>query len=682
MKDTVRPTNKLIHEDSLYLQQHAHNPVHWLPWSVEAFEKAKTENKLIIISIGYSSCHWCHVMEKESFENTTIAEVMNENFVCIKVDREERPDIDAVYMTAVQLMKGQGGWPLNCITLPDGRAIYGGTYFNPQQWLQVLEQLSMMYQKDKSKFLEYASSLQEGMMQLEKFETINPKPDFDILKNAIAKWSALFDKTHGGLQRSPKFAMPVNLNFLMQYGHVFNDTEVKKHVRLTLSKMYNGGIFDQIEGGFARYSTDNRWEVPHFEKMLYDNAQLIIVYAEAYKAYNDLTFKNAAKETINFLKEKMYDNSGYYYSAIDADSDGEEGKFYFWTKAEIRAIINQLNLENITKDTAFDFACRYFSISESKMENDEIVLQCNKDIFNDYNLRMLEPSQLQKFIDAIKSAMKIARDKRIHPVCDKKLITSWNALMISALADAALYLNDKEYELQALATFSYLEQNLFQEKGYLLRSSGTKQTSNLHLEDYALLIQACIKLFECTWDFQWIEKAQSLTTYAIQYFSHDDNILFYDYTSNDSVLKFRKTELQDNVIPCANSVMANNLFLLSKYLNNEDYLLRSKKMLEKVIEQIPDYGFGYANWALLLQRTNQPFYEVAFGGSNAIRNKNKLNEHYMPMKVTAPVILKNKIEFTADKNETDDLIYVCRNHSCLLPTSDIIKVAQIITGKQ
>jgi len=682
MKDTAQPTNKLIHEDSLYLQQHAHNPVHWLPWSVDAFEKAKTENKLLIISIGYSSCHWCHVTEKESFENTTIAEVMNENFICIKVDREERPDIDAVYMTAVQLMKGQGGWPLNCIALPDGRAIYGGTYFNPQQWLQVLEQLSMMYEQDNSKFLEYASSLQEGMLQLEKIETTNTKPDFDILKNSISKWSSLFDKIYGGLQRAPKFAMPVNLNFLMQYGHVCNDVEVQNHVRLTLNKMYNGGIFDQLDGGFARYSTDSRWEIPHFEKMLYDNAQLISVYAQAFRAYNNISFKNAAEETINFLNEKMNDKKGFYYSAIDADSEGEEGKFYFWTKAEIRATINQLHLENISKENAFIIACHYFSIPDSKKENDEIVLQCNTAIFNDSSVQMIEPNQQKELIDKIKSAMKMARSERIHPVCDKKLITSWNAMMISALADAALYFNIKEYELQAITTFNYLEQNLFIEEGRLLHSSGTKQNSNLHLEDYALLTQACIKLFECKWDFQWIEKAISLTGYAIQYFSHDDNVLFYDYTANDSVLQFRKTELQDNVIPCANSVMANNLFLLSKYLNNENYLLRSKKMLEKVIDQIPNYGFGYANWALLLQRINQPFYEVAFGGYNALKNKNKLNEYFLPMKITAPIILKDKIEFTADKNETDDLIYVCRNHSCLLPTSDIIKVAQTISDQQ
>ncbi|MCW5918579.1 MAG: thioredoxin domain-containing protein [Bacteroidetes bacterium] len=682
MKDTARPTNKLIHEDSLYLQQHAHNPVHWLPWSAEAFEKAKSENKLLIISIGYSSCHWCHVMEKECFENVAIAEVMNENFVCIKVDREERPDIDAVYMTAVQLMKGQGGWPLNCFTLPDGRAIYGGTYFNPQQWIQVLEQLSTMYQEDKSKFLEYASSLQEGMLQLEKTEITNIKPDFDILKNSITKWSSQFDKIYGGLQRAPKFAMPVNLNFLMQYGHVCNDTEVQKHIRLTLSKMYNGGIFDQLDGGFARYSTDNRWEIPHFEKMLYDNAQLISVYAQAYRAFNDITLKNAAEETLDFLNERMYDKRGFYYSAIDADSEGEEGKYYFWTKAEIRATINQLQLEDISKEKAFDIACCYFSIPDSKKENDEIVLQCNNTIFNDSSLGIIDSNQLKELIDKIKSALKMVRNKRIHPVCDKKLITSWNALMISALADAAINFNNKEYELQAITTFINLEQNLYSDKGQLLHSSGTKQNNNYHLEDYAFLIQACIKLFECTWDFKWIEKTIPLTNYAIQYFSHDDNVLFYDYTAHDTILKFRKTELQDNVIPCANSVMANNLFLLSKYLNKEDFLLRSKKMLEKVIEQIPNYGFGYANWVLLLQRINQPFYEVAFGGNSAFMNKNKLNEHYLPMKITAPIILKDKIEFTADKNVIDDLIYVCRNHSCLLPTSDISKVVEIITNQQ
>ncbi len=677
----------MINETSPYLLQHAYNPVDWYPWGEEAFELAQAENKPLLVSIGYSACHWCHVMEHESFEDEETARVMNENFVNIKVDMEERPDVDHIYMSFVQMTTGRGGWPMNVFITPDKRPFFGGTYFPPAprygmpSWQQILLSIAEAY-KEKRDEIEHSAN--EIVGELRRLSMVDEGTTLSnaLLDDAFASFERSFDAKNGGFGGAPKFPQAMSLEFLLRHHYSTHDQKALEMTRLTLDKMAFGGMYDQLGGGFHRYSVDNVWLVPHFEKMLYDNAQLISVYAQAYRAFNDITLKNAAEETLNFLNERMYDKRGFYYSAIDADSEGEEGKYYFWTKAEIRATINQLQLEDISKEKAFDIACCYFSIPDSKKENDEIVLQCNNTIFNDSSLRIINSNQLKALIDKIKSALKIVRNKRIHPVCDKKLITSWNALMISALADAALYFNNKEYELQAITTFIYLEQNLYSDKGQLLHSSGTKQNNNYHLEDYAFLIQACIKLFECTWDFMWIEKTIPLTNYAIQSFSHDDNILFYDYTAHDTILKFRKTELQDNVIPCANSVMANNLFLLSKYLNKEDFLLRSKKMLEKVIEQIPNYGFGYANWVLLLQRINQPFYEVAFGGNSAFMNKNKLNEHYLPMKITAPIILKDKIEFTADKNVIDDLIYVCRNHSCLLPTSDISKVVEIITYQQ
>ena len=339
MKSEHAHTNALINETSPYLLQHAHNPVNWYAWGDEAFAKAKSEDKLVLISIGYSSCHWCHVMEHESFEDSAVAKLMNDKFVCIKVDREERPDVDQIYMNAVQLMTGRGGWPLNCFALPDGRPVYGGTYFPKNDWVTLLEDISTNYKLDKPKFEEYASNLTEGIKQSELIKTpvTNSKINEATLTEFVSVWESSFDYKEGGPDRAPKFPIPNNFEFLMAYAHLNKDQKLMDYVDLTLHKMALGGIYDQVGGGFARYSTDIKWKVPHFEKMLYDNGQLVSLYSQAYQRTKSPIYKHAVYQTVEWLTREMMTEEGAFMSALDADSDGEEGKFYVWSKEELKA---------------------------------------------------------------------------------------------------------------------------------------------------------------------------------------------------------------------------------------------------------------------------------------------------------------------------------------------------------
>lgn len=343
MTDKHEHRNALINESSPYLLQHAHNPVNWYPWGEEALQKAADENKLIIISIGYSACHWCHMMERESFEDTAVAKVMNDNFVCIKVDREERPDIDQVYMDAVQLMTGRGGWPLNCIALPDGKPFFGGTYFKKDQWVSVLERVVNEFNTNAEEVYEFADRLTSGVQQNELIALNGEAAAFEksTLQTTLENWEAQFDKVEGGPNRAPKFPLPNNYLFLMRYASLFNDSEVDAHVELTLDKMARGGIYDQLGGGFARYSTDERWKVPHFEKMLYDNAQLVGLYSEAFTRYGKEDYAQVVRESLAFIERELSDKSGAFYSALDADSEGEEGMYYIWTKEELKSLLGE-----------------------------------------------------------------------------------------------------------------------------------------------------------------------------------------------------------------------------------------------------------------------------------------------------------------------------------------------------
>ncbi len=665
-------TNHLSGQNSLYLQQHAHNPVDWYPWSDEAWEKARKENKLVLVSIGYSSCHWCHVMEHETFTDTAAARIMNEKFICIKVDREERPDIDLIYMNAVQLMTGSGGWPLNCFTLPDGRPIYGGTYYPKATWMDVLEKLSDFYKNDPNKANEYASELLSGMNQSEviainKSEVSLPQ---DLCKTAVQNWKPYLDNVEGGPSRVPKFPLPGNYEFLLRYAIQNNDKPLLEHVNLTLTKIAYGGIYDQLAGGFARYSTDSLWKVPHFEKMLYDNAQLIGLFANAYKATGNDLFKKISIETINFLRKSMSNGDGGYYSAYDADSEGEEGKYYVWTVDEIKKI----NLPPCGTEDGFKIFSEYYNLNDVGHweKGNYILLRKLSDemIAQKYNLTV---TTITDFISKAKKILLDVRDKRTPPALDKKIITSWNSLLAAALCTAYQSFGMEEYRMEAIKCIEQILKNGINQNGELLHiCSETKNSGTGFLEDYAFTNIALINLYQITFDEKWIQEAKRLTDVAMKNY-YDEKDGFFWYTSKmDTALITRKKETSDNVIPASNSAMANALFIISNYFEGENYNDKAKQMLLSIQEYVIKYPSSYSNWANLAMNYTFKFNEVVITGKNSDILRESISRHYLPNVILAgsdnPQSSLSLLENRFDKNKS--LIYVCTNKTCKLPVEN------------
>lgn len=585
-------TNDLIHESSLYLQQHAHNPVNWVPWSKEAFERAEKEQKLVLVSVGYSACHWCHVMEHECFEDEEVAALMNKHFVCIKVDREERPDVDQVYMTAVQLMTQRGGWPLNCFTIPNGQPIYGGTYFPKEQWMHVLKSLNHTYTSEPEKVLEYAKELSEGVQQSDLIAAAEPVQPFppDKLNELVRRWQARMDMVEGGPTTAPKFPLPSNLEFLLYYGILENHEEVGKYVNLTLHKMAWGGIYDQVGGGFSRYSVDLLWKIPHFEKMLYDNGQLLSVYAQAYRETHVPEYKRVLDHTLTWLEREMKSEEGGLFAAQDADSEGVEGKYYVWTKEEIESALGE---------HASWFWKLYNPGNKGYWEHQQWVLLRNEtwETFCKHHPDV-DPLKIQTQLDTLLHL----RRKRIAPVTDTKCLTAWNALTITGLTEAFKATEDHGYLKLALQVAKWLRTYQVSEDFKLMhtRQNGRSFITGF-LDDYATAIQAFLALYQITGDEEQLQFAQELCTYAFKHFYDEVSGMFY-FTSDDHDLIARKMEINDNVIPATNSIMANNLLTLSLLTDNLDYEAKSKQLLQNVIDGMEQYGSGYSNWALLLLR--------------------------------------------------------------------------------
>jgi uncharacterized protein YyaL (SSP411 family) len=667
--------NNLIKESSPYLLQHANNPVNWYAWNDETLALAKRENKLLLVSIGYSACHWCHVMEHESFEDEQIATIMNENFINIKVDREERPDIDMVYMGAVQLMTGQGGWPLNCFALPDGRPIYGGTYFPKSQWKNVLTNLADLFATNPDKAYEYAAHLTDGLEQLEIPKEMNENHfEIQTLNRSVYKWRQSFDSEHGGPNRAPKFPLPNNYLFLLHYNYYENDVIVKKHLDLTLTKMAWGGIYDQLGGGFARYSTDALWKVPHFEKMLYDNAQLISLYSQAYKQNPNELYKNVVYETINFIKRDLSNHQGGFYSALDADSEGIEGKYYVWQKEELHRLLK----------TDFDVFADYYCINEvGYWEDENYVLMRDMDestIALKHNVSII---QLQQTINKCKQLLLQEREKKVKPGLDNKILASWNGLLCKALTEAYLIFENTDFKELALSSANYLLKNYCKDNGQLLRVINDNTSISGFLEDYAFVIDAFIAVYTTTADEKWLLKAKSLTDYTLEYF-YDEKQNTYFFTDNSQEkLVVRKSEWSDNVIPASSSQMAINLNMLSIYFDDENYQTISENLLKSVVKEIENYGPGYSNWALLLLQKLKSKIELVIVGKSVNENLIALYKQTPPNVIFALSdkpsdlpLLKNR--YVA--NQT--LLYVCKNNSCLLPTKSIEEVLrQIETQK-
>ncbi len=667
--------NKLNKSSSPYLQQHADNPVHWQEWGPEALKLAKELNKPLIISIGYAACHWCHVMEHESFSDEEVAEFMNHNFVCIKVDREERPDIDQIYMDAVHLIKGQGGWPLNAFAMPDGRPFYAGTYFPKQKWLSTMKQIIDLYNNEFDEVKEYADDLTHGISkslvsEIDTSSSINFSED-DYL-GIHEQWLKNIDKVDGGFKRAPKFPMPVNWEFLLEYYYRTKNQEVIDVVTLTLDKMASGGIYDQIGGGFARYSVDGYWKVPHFEKMLYDNGQLVSLYSHAYQLTGNDRYKEIIEQTLEFVKQELTDVKGGFYSSLNADSEGVEGKFYVWSYDEIQQVIGNENLELVTS---------YFkSTKEGNWENGTNILMALSDIEKFANKNDLSKEKLKTIIQEANKKLSAQRNTRIRPSTDDKILTSWNALMISGYIDAYNALGNNEYYETALVAAEFMRDNMIKKDGSLYRSyMNGKSGIDAFLDDYALLSDAYMKLYSITFDIQWLDISKDLIDYCLDHF-HDESTGMFFYTSDEGEkLIARKHEISDNVIPSSNSIMAKVLFKAGHMLTHQEYIKISETMLKQQAVKIKNSGIWYANWASLAGMMVCGINEIVITGNDCVSNSHEIQKQYLPFSVIVGgkqenlPLMENRL--IADKN----LFYVCRNKVCDLPTDNVIDAVKQIS---
>ena len=660
-------TNSLIKETSPYLLQHAHNPVNWHPFSANIFEIAKAENKPILISIGYSACHWCHVMEHESFEDSEVAKIMNENFINIKVDREERSDVDMLYMQAVQLMTGRGGWPLNCFVLPDGRPFYGGTYFRKTQWIEVLNNLINLYKLESNKVLEYAEALTNGIKQAELISTSNKIDTLltkELIQLSVKKWKTQLDDENGGPNKSPKFPMPCNYQFLLRYAILEKDNALLNQVNLTLKKMAFGGIYDQLHGGFSRYSTDIIWKVPHFEKMLYDNAQLISLYTEAYNLTKNPLYKEIACDTLQFIENEWYKAEGYFYSAYDADSDGEEGKFYVW---------NQLDLKDLLGEN-FDVFSDYFEINDKGYwEHGNYILMRSENQIQLLTKFNLTKNELDHIILTCKNSLKQEAKSRLKPSLDDKTITSWNALICSAYSKAYLSFGEIKYKEIALTSINFITSQLTLVDGKLYRTYKNKCAKiDGFLEDYAFTIEALINVYLISQNQEFLNKAYNLCELTLSLFQNKESDFLY-YTNNLSTdLILRTSEISDNVIPSSNSQMAHNLFMLGNYFGNTEWINRSKKMLSNLLEEFKNYGAGYSHWGSLALCYSYPFKEISIVGKHVNENLIQLYKHGVTNAIFTVSETNSDLPFLKNRYvENQTLFYVCENNTCYSPTKSL-----------
>jgi hypothetical protein len=655
-------TNELIHETSPYLLQHAHNPVNWKPWSEGAFELAKNENHLIVLSVGYSTCHWCHVMEEESFEDLEVAKLMNEKFISIKVDREERPDLDMVYQTALQLVNGTGGWPMNAIILPNGSPIYLGTYHEKEEWKSILTKFNEEFENNPEKIREYASKLANGVQEVyeQPAKQMANTVTTDKIITGIKEWSSLWDVTWGGNQGQRKFILPTNLNMLLDYSVLQQDADAKIHVLNTLDKVSHGGIYDHVDGGFFRYSTDDKWKVPHFEKMLYDNAQMINLLSKAYKLTGNEAYADVVKETFKFLKTEMRNESGGYFSAMDADTNGEEGVYYVWKQKELQELLGD----------DFELFSKFYGIQDNEVwENGNFVLNntISKAIFSKES--NLELSELQNKIKQWKGILSTARQKRAKPSKDYKIITSWNALLIDGLLEAYMAIGDEKYLTEAISIFEYIKANNYKNDVLVHSFTTDSKQKEVFLEDYAFLAKSSFALYEVTLNISYLEISKELMTTAIDKYKSESELFYYN-VSSELVPKIINTS--DGVVPSANAIMAQNLFRIGHLEYNTEYLKKANAMGALLVSDFENYAVSYGTWGSLFLQQAYPFYEIAVVGSNAKDLITQINTTYLANTLLVGSSLSSEISLFKDRyDNADTFIYVCQNNTCKLPVKTV-----------
>jgi len=659
--------NHLKGQTSPYLLQHLYNPVDWHPWGEAALGKARRENKPLLVSIGYSACHWCHVMEKESFEDAEVARLMNQNFVCIKVDREERPDIDHLYMNAVQMVSGQGGWPLNCFALPDGRPFWGGTYFPKEQWKGILIRVAELFQNKLKDVEEQASQITEGVSASSFIKFDGGKAEFSQ-QEAKAMFDNLMgymDREEGGTKGAPKFPLPNNYEFLLHYFYHTGSREALEQVLLSLRKMAMGGIYDQIGGGFSRYATDAKWKIPHFEKMLYDNAQLVSLYSNAFKAESDPLFRQVVYETIGFVQRELTSPQGLFFSALDADSEGEEGRYYVWTERQFE--------QELGADAGF--LKDYFNLGgKGFWEKGQNILLRDLPDMAFAERHNMKPEELQSKIASAKIKLLKARETRVRPGLDDKILVSWNAMMIKGLADAYAAFGEEEFLNTAKTAADKIMELAMAENGKLFRNlKGDKPTIDAFLEDYAWLAQSLIRLFEVSSEEKYLRKAALLVEYSLAEFSAEATSLLSFSSRAGEKLATSFFEFHDNVIPASNSVMARNLFYLANYFEKPEWGQQSSDMLRDMKRLLNKYSSSYTNWGILLLHHVFPFYTMVICGPEAIEHLKEANQRFLPNTLLAPSKGENS-ELPVFENRYDapnTWHYVCSMGACQLPVKTL-----------
>ena len=687
-------TNALVHESSPYLLQHAHNPVDWQPWSEEAWKKAETEGKLVVVSIGYSACHWCHVMEHETFEDDEAAALMNEHFVCIKVDREERPDVDGVYMTAVQLMTKRGGWPLNAICLPDGRPIYGGTYFPRQRWMEALQSVLTAKATDPEHVEAYATQLAAGVSAAELVD-IPPlegskawgtpdafgNADRQLLTDGIAQWKQYWDPKWGGNNRAPKFPIPTNMDFLLHYGTVRGDQTALDHAKQTLLQMERGGIHDHIGGGFARYSVDEKWHVPHFEKMLYDNGQLAATFARAYQALTDAkpderaALKRGALGIVSFVEREWNHPSGGFLSALDADSEGVEGKYYVWTEADLRSLLSAEEFELIRTVYGIGGASAW----TEEIPDANVLMRWKGDeaLANKLNLRAPE---MREKLESVHAKMLNVRDQRIPPGLDDKVLTAWTALMASGLVATGVVFEREQDIERAQAAMDFILKTQRDDDGRLSHvfHEQTGPRIDGFLDDYGCVIGACLDLYQATFEVKYANAARQLCEQALADFYDAEAGTFWFTRSTGEPLFARKQENDDSVMPSANAQMARNLFLLSALFDQRDWRVISDRMLAGALDRT-DYWPSATHWAGLLLWRTENFREVVITSpkpGDFADLRNEMQREFRPGILWAGGSTEN-LPLLDHRVMDSQAIFVCEDGACQLPVKNAVAAAKL-----
>ena len=657
--------NQLNKETSLYLKQHSENPINWQRWSNSIFDVSQELDKLLVISIGYSSCHWCHVMEEETFTNDSIAKVMNANFINIKVDREENPDVDQAYMTASQLMTGMGGWPLNVITLPDGSPIYAGTYHTTSQWNDILKRIVRLKEDNYDGLKEIAANVKNGVKDVNTIQKQEEISDFnsEFLNSNIEDWMERWDLEFGGDIAQQKFVSPSKYLFLLNYGRIYKDQKVLNHVKNTLDVIASSGLNDFIEGGFYRYTVDNEWKIPHFEKMLYDQAQMISLFSMGYKVFGDQSYKDIVSNTILFLSNKMSSTDGLYYAAMDADTDGEEGKYYSYEMDELKMI---------SENTDFDLFLSYYNIDvENPWEKNRFLLLPNK--FN-YEKKWIDSNNVSKkeisdLITIWEKNINDIKEDRTKPRIDDKIIVSWNALAIIGLIDAYDAFKNEDYISLAKSMFKELKDNSYR-KGKLIHTYKENQFQEGVLEDYAYLSKAAMRLFQATGNISYFDFSKKVIDNALELFNDEQSDLL-KYSNNEELFT-KVISIDDGVTPSPNSIIAEQLFSIGHVIFDDEYLDLSDKMVSAVQKIIDGNINSYSVWANNILNRVESFYEIAVIGPNAKLITDEITKNFTPNTIVVQSNIESKIPLFIDRFfEDETYIYVCQNKTCQRPETNI-----------